>query len=67
MNALIEKIVLWWADRQMTPEQMAVRGYQRRGLPGTLPTLYRHLFTAPQTTTRALALTGRALAARHRN
>lgn len=67
MKAWVQRAVPWWADRQLTPEEMAQRAAERQGQQGALHPVYRHLFEAPTSVTRGLALTGRALAWRHRN
>lgn len=67
MKTLMRRIILWWADLQMTPEEMAYRALSRQGLEGSMPEIYRHLFHNPTPETLGIALTGRALAARYRN
>lgn len=67
MQTLLRRILLWWADIRLTPEELACRAWDRQGADGTLHEAYRHLFRTCHTITRMMAIQGRALAHRHRN
>lgn len=67
MNRLIRRLIFWWAAIRLTPEDHAVLAWSGQGLQGSLHRVYQHLFGQPEQTTRALALTGHALACRHQN
>lgn len=67
MSSLVKRFRLWWAGQSLTPEDHAVLAWDGQGLDGSLGRQYKYLFQKPVATTRALALTGFALAVRARN